>query len=227
MNGCTDFEINIQFYVDDELTGAERDEPLSHVKNCPSWSEAMQEAQSFSRRIRAARPTIAAPDSLRTAVLRQMQQAEAARSGPRLVPRRAPDRSLPSLITTVAVLILVAGGVLVNRRQQESQAATVIEAAVAAHQELEQHALPLDIPFDFSQEVSSWFQGRVSFPFRMANSGIAPDATARYKLNGGRLLMVDNEPVALLVFSLPHQLATLIVCPEHLMKASAASCQFR
>lgn len=214
MKRCTEYEVNIQLYVDGELTGEERDEFLSHVRNCTSCREAVEEAETFSQRIRAARPAVAASDSLRTAVLRQIEQAEAVRSGPRLVPR-----PLWSLTAAAAILILVAGSFLVSRRRQENQAETIIQAAVVAHQELERHALPLDITSDSPQEVSSWFQSRVSFPFRMADSGIASDATAKYKLTGGRLLMVNNEPVALVAFSLPHELVTLVVCPEHLMKA--------
>jgi anti-sigma factor (TIGR02949 family) len=219
MKGCAEYEISIQLYIDGELTGQEQDEFLSHVKNCPACREAMQEAEAFSRRIRAARPAAAAPASLRAAVSRQMQQVEAVRKRPHLLPAARPDRRLWSLTVAAAALILVVGGLLVNRRRQENQAETTIQAAIAAHQELQRHTLPLDITSGSPQEVSSWFRSRVSFPFRLANSGIASDAMAQYKLTGGRLLMVNREPVALVVFSLPHDLATLVVCPERLMKA--------
>jgi anti-sigma factor RsiW len=219
MKGCMECESNIQLYIDSELTGEEREEFLRHLESCPLCRQAVQEAETFSRRIRAARPAIVAPDSLRAAVLRQIQQAEAARSGPRLVMRKTPDRRLWTLTAAAAVLILAVGGLLVNRQRQENQAGAMIEAAVAAHQELLRHALPLDITSESSQEVSSWFQSRVSFPFHMANSGIASDANAQYKLAGGRLLMVNNEPVAFVVFRLPQELVTLAVCPEQRMKA--------
>jgi anti-sigma factor RsiW len=152
-----------------------------------------------------------------------MQQAEAVRSGPRLVLRRTPDRRLWVLTAAAAVLILAVGGLLVKRQRQENQAGAMIEAAVAAHQELQRHASPLDITSDSSQAVTSWFQSRVSFPFHMANSGIASDANAQYKLTGGRLLMVNHEPVALVVFHLSQELVTLLVCPEHRMKATGGT----
>jgi anti-sigma factor RsiW len=220
MKECTDCEINTQLYIDGELTGEEEAEFLFHVKNCSACREAMHEAEVFSRRIRAARPVAEAPASLWAAVSRQMQQVESAGDGPHLLRSARPDRRLRwSLAAAAAVLILAAGGLQVNHRRQENQGEIVIQAAVATHEELQRHALPLDITSGSSQEVSSWFQSRVSFPFRMANSGIASDATAQYKLTGGRLLMVNHEPVALVVFSLPQNLATLLVCPEHLMKA--------
>jgi anti-sigma factor RsiW len=219
MKECPEYGIWIQLYVDGELLGEEQDEFLSHVKNCAACREATQEAEAFSRRIRAARPAVAASASLRAAVSRQMQQVGAVRKGPHLLPSATPDRRLWSVIAAAAVLVLVVGGVLVNSRRQENQAETMIQAAVAAHEELQRHALPLDITSGSPQEVSSWFRSRVSFPFRMANSGIASDATAQYKLTGGRLLMVNREPVALVVFSLPDNLVTLAVCPEHRMKA--------
>jgi anti-sigma factor RsiW len=219
MKGCAEHELSIQLYIDGELTGEEQAEFLSHVKNCPACREAMQEAEAFSRRIRAARPAVTASASLRAAVSRQMQQAEAVRKRPHLLPSARPHRQMWSVTAAAAILILVVSGLLVNRRQQENQAETMIQAAVAAHEALQRHALPLDITSGSPQEVSSWFRNRVSFPFRMANSGIASDAAAQYKLTGGRLLMVNLEPVALVVFSLPDNLATLLVCPEHRMKA--------
>jgi anti-sigma factor RsiW len=223
MKTCTEYDANIQLYVDGELTGEERVEFLSHLENCPPCCQALREAESFSQQIRAARLAVTASASLRAAVLRQIQQAEAARNRPSLVPRRTPDRCLWSLTAAVGVLILVAGGLLVNRERQANQAGIMIQAAVLAHQELEQHVLPLDISSASSQEVSSWFQSRVPFPFRMANSGIASDLTAKYKLTGGRLLTVNSGPVALVAFSLPHDLVTMLVCPEHLMQASGGT----
>jgi anti-sigma factor RsiW len=219
MKGCLECESNIQLYVDCELTGEERDEFLSHVNSCPSCSQAVQEAETFSQRIRAARPAIVAPDSLRSAVLRQMQEAEAVQRGPHLVPHKTPDRRWWSLTAAAVVLILVVAGWFLNRQRQENQAGAMIEAALAAHQQLQRQALPLDIKSESSQEVTSWFQSRVSFRFHMANSGIASDANAQYRLTGGRLLTVNNELVALVVFRLPQELVTLVVCPEHLMKA--------
>jgi anti-sigma factor RsiW len=224
MKGCPEYELSIQLYTDGELSGEELDEFLSHVKDCSACREALQEAEEFSRRIRAARPAVTATASLRAAVSRQMQQVETVRTKPHLLPSARPHRRMWwSLTAAAAVLILVAGGLLVNDRQQENQAEAMIQSAVAAHEELQRHALPLEITSGSSQEVSSWFRSRVSFPFRMANSGIAADATAQYKLTGGRLLMVKHEPVALVAFSLPDNLVTLLVCPEQRMKAIGGS----
>jgi anti-sigma factor RsiW len=223
MKGCPDYELSIQLFIDGELTGEEQDEFLFHVKNCSACREAIQEAEAFSRRIRAARPAVAASAALRAAVSLKMQQVEAVRKRPHLLPSARPHRRMWSLTAAAAILILVVGGLLVNRRRQENQAETMIEAAVAAHEELQRHAMPLDITSGSPQEVSSWFRSRVSFRFRMANSGIASDATAQYKLTGGRLLTVNHEPVALVAFSLPDSLVTLLVCPEQRMKAFGGS----
>jgi anti-sigma factor RsiW len=53
----------------------------------------------------------------------------------------------------------------------------------------------------------------------MANSGIAADNRSNFKLLGGRLLTVDNEPVALLAFSVPNDVVSMLVGPGHLLKA--------
>lgn len=219
MKGCTGYAQNIQFYVDGELAAWEKDELLSHLANCPSCSHAMQEAEFFSSRIRAARPLLTAPDSLRTAVLRQVQQAEEAKNVLSFARRNTLDRHLRFLIATAAALVLVIGGLLAVPENHTSQTSYAIQTAILAHQELERHALPLDISSQSSRQVSSWFQSRVSFPFHMADAGIASDSTARYKLAGGRLLSMNRESVALVVFTLPDGLVTMLVCPSHLMEA--------
>lgn len=219
MNACTGYAVNIHFYIDGELAAGEKKELLSHLENCPLCSHALQEAATLSWQIRAARLPLRAPDSLRASVLQQVQRMERAKNVRRFAQRNTPDWHTYCLIATAAALVLIAGGLQVTRQHLTARSNSVIQAAILAHSELERHALPLDISSPSSQQLSSWFQSRVSFPFHMADAGVASDSTARYRLAGGRLLIVDNEPVALVEFSLPDGLATMLVCPSRSMEA--------
>jgi anti-sigma factor RsiW len=221
---CGDYHAIIQLYVDGELTGEERDDLLSHVASCACCRDELREAEAFSRRIRAARHLVVAPDSLRATVLRKVQEAGAGRNELKLVPRNAPALARFPLVAAVAAVLLVAASsmfIFYQGRQRDAKA--MIQAAVLAHDQLERNNLPLDISSESPQTVAAWFQGRLSFPFRMANSGIAADNRAKFKLKGGRLLTVNNEPVALLAFRVPDDLVSMLVGPRRLLNASGGT----
>ena len=177
----------------------------------------------MSLRIRRARPLVTAPDSLRVAVTRAIEHGERTRIDPLATAKQTTPISAWSAAAIAAVLTLSVGSLLMYQRHQQNEAAALLKTAAFTYQELKRNALPLDIATDSSEKLATWFQSRVSFPFHMANSGIASDMTAQYKLIGGRLLMVDNEPLALVVFSLSDDVVTMLVGPEHLMKASGGT----
>ena len=223
MRTCAGCEVNIQLYVDGELIGEEREEFLFHVRNCIQCNRALHEAEAFSLRIRQARPLLTAPDTLRETVMRAMQRAE--RTPSKLQPALTTKSALSvwSSAAIAAMLTLTAGSLLVYQWHRQRDAGTMLKTAAFAHREIERHALPLDIVTDSSETLATWFQSRISFPFHMANAGIASDTTAEYKLTGGRLVAIGNEPVALVAFSLRDDVVTMLVGPERLMKAAGGT----
>jgi anti-sigma factor RsiW len=221
---CSEHDVEIQLYVDGELKGDECEDFLSHVANCAQCSQSVREAKAFSLQIRAARPLVAAPETLRMTVVRVMQDTKRTPSEPHVIPHQtSPSRRVWFLAAVTVVLGLVVGGTLVYQRDPQNNAGSMVKAAVFVHQRIEQHILPLDISTDSSETLTAWFQSRVSFPFHMADSGIASDVTAKYKLIGGRLLIINNEPVALVAFSASNTLVTMLVGPERLMTASGGT----
>lgn len=224
MRNCREYHASIQLWVDGELSGGEREEFLHHAQDCASCAQAMREADRFSLRVRAARPPITAPDSLRTAVLRQLQEREFARKATITLPRKM-SAHIPrwSMMAVAAALALAAGSTLASYLQRQRAEAAMVRTAVVAYQQLEQNTLPMDVSSDSPQTVSAWFQQRVRFQFRMADSGVASAERAKYRLTGGRLLMVGNEPVAMLTFTLQHAMVSLLIGPGHLMRASGGA----
>jgi anti-sigma factor (TIGR02949 family) len=221
---CTEHETNVQLYVDGELTGDDREEFLAHLARCAECTAAVRDAESFSRLVRSARSSVVAPESLRNAVLKTIERAEINQTGLKPVARRTRSVFLNWSIAAAAAIMLVAIACIpVLRESRQNQAEAMLQTAMLAHQQLSNNALPLDISSDSPQTVAEWFQNRVQFRFRMANSGIASNLTARYKLMGGRLVTVNNESVALVAFSVPHGVVTLLVGPERLMKASGGT----
>lgn len=220
MGECADFLAIIYLYLDSELTTVETSELIRHLKICRQCTEAMGEAEAFSQRVRAARPSMNAPDSLRNAVSDKMRASS----------RRATDKSTFRKIwisgwpmRIAATMILVGFGILAYVREKSAGMQTIEAAALAAHEQFQQHNLPLDVTSSSPEEVEAWFTQRVKFPFRMAKSGIAAYSQARYRLLGGRLIMIDNEPAALMAFALPDQVFTLLVAPQRLGEASGGT----
>jgi anti-sigma factor RsiW len=153
-----------------------------------------------------------------------MHHAEDAQPELSVVPRKARvSVRVWSMAAAVVFAVLVIGSVQMIRQQGQSEAGAMMQTAILAHQQLSQNATPLDISSDSPQALTTWFRSRVSFPFRMANSGIASDLTAKYTLMGGRLVTVNSESLALVAFNTPHGVVTLLVGPERLMKASGGT----
>lgn len=225
MGSCNEYQAKIYPYLDNELTGEERADLESHLNTCAVCKREMEEVSAFTQRVRAARPSIAAPESLKDAVARKLHEAQMASPGsvfPSPVKRRS--HVLSWATTAAAAAILIVAGVLARSYGGNRSGMRAMEqAAITVHQGIEQKTLPLDVSSDSSSEVSSWFSKRVSFPFRMANSGIASEDRAQYKLLGGRLVTVKNQQAAMLAFSLPHQVVTMLVASDSVGKASGGS----
>ena len=129
-------------------------------------------------------------------------------------------KAIPYYLAFAAMLFLVVGGTLfVTRLRVESNANNFVATAVASHQALSDAALQLDVQSESPSVVSAWFSQRVSFPFRMPDSGIAAGNSARYKLLGGRLVTFGGEQAAVVVFRLSQDLVTILIVPDRQARA--------
>lgn len=211
MTNCAENQIRIQLFVDGELSPSEVQELLRHTETCADCEHALLEAENFARRIRAARPEAGAPESLRQR-LRERLAEEQRREGIEAKPiaRVSPWRSWVAFAMAAMLLVGIGSAFLLYHRSNRPSA-EMIHMAVMAHRELEENQIPLDIQTGSSQEVSQWFDKRVSFPFHMADSGMASDDRAKYTLVGGRLMSVRGEHVALLSFRLPDESIALLI----------------
>lgn len=220
MSNCTEYYLEIQLYVDGELAKEDRDNLLLHLNDCAECRQLLEETETYSSRIRSSRPSISAPDSLRTAVLKTIQEAHNTKGQVAASPK-ANVRFWP--LAAVAAALLITVGMFGFYGRLKNNTDLMIQTAVLAHQQLEQNALPLDVTSDSPQVVSSWFTSRVSFPFRMADSGRAAEDKAKYKLIGGRLLTVGNDRTALLSFRQTDEVVSLLITPAHLLTASGST----
>jgi len=226
MSSCAECIAKIELYLDGELIEDEKPGFLSHLDTCSDCKKAFEEAKELSTLIRSTRPSISAPESLRQNVLRMMHEQPGLTNvepfpQPKAVTGKAiiGKRTTWILVAAAAICCAIGSILALAHLRSRSGAEDMIRLALLAHQGIEQHTLPLDVTSDSPQTVSAWFSNRVPFQFRMANSGIAADSQAKYKLTGGRLMTVRGERAALLSFKLPDQIVSMLVASNRIASA--------
>jgi anti-sigma factor RsiW len=225
MSVCADRSSQIQLYLDNELTSSDAEELLAHLEYCASCQTAMEEAETFSRRLAQARPLAVAPAALRERIanLAATQAAlkpEIPLHESKILVTSSRQKTIRYALALAAMLFLVVGGLLlVPRLRVESNASSFVATAIDSHRALSDAALQLDVQSESPSVVSAWFSQRVSFPFRMPDAGIAANDLAKYKLRGGRLVTFGGERAAILVFQLSQNLVTVLIAPDRNARA--------
>jgi anti-sigma factor RsiW len=225
MSDCADGSSQIQLYLDNELTGSDMEELLAHLEYCASCRSAMEEAETFSRRLAQARPFAVAPAALRERIANLAATHAALKPEMPLHESNVPvmsshKKTIRYALALAAMLFLVVGGLLlVPRLRVESNANSFVAFAIDSHRALSDAALQLDVQSESPSVVSAWFSQRVSFPFRMPDAGIAANNLAKYKLRGGRLVTFGGERAAVLVFQVSQDLVTVLIAPDRHARA--------
>ncbi len=131
MNSCTEHFARIQSFIDGELTKEESESLLSHHRQCTRCAAAMEETEALSSLIRAARPQIAAPPSLRAAVLQNMRSNNAAARHPKSQPVKKSARiRIWSTHVMAAMLLMAVAGAFTPAMQRQSRAASPAGTAI-------------------------------------------------------------------------------------------------
>src|SRR5258708_6415440 len=220
MNNHDDYSVMIQLMIDDELTGQEREDLISHLKDCTSCQEELEEAKTFSARVRGARPQVEAPAAPREKILSHMSDPTSQSTSDPLVQKRSALRAYWRPLAAAAMFLVAIGVVLsLSYLRRESRAMSFVEAAIAEHR-ISGNGRPLEVQSSLPDVVAAWFAQRVSFPFRMPNAGIAADDRAKYTLAGGRLVKFGGEPAALLEFRMANNRISLLVSSDKLAAAT-------
>jgi anti-sigma factor RsiW len=220
MNNHDDYSVMIQLMIDDELTGQEREDLVSHLNDCASCQEELQEAKALSAIVRGARPQVEAPAALREKILSHMSDPTNRSTSDPLVQKRSALRAYWRPLAAAAMFLVAIGVVLsLSYLRRESRAMSFVEAAIAEHR-ISGNGRSLEVESSSPEVVAAWFAQRVSFPFRMPNAGIAADDRAKYTLAGGRLVKFGGEPAALVEFRMPNNRISLLVSSDKLASAT-------
>jgi anti-sigma factor RsiW len=193
----------LQGYFDGELSTARAAEFELHLQHCVHCPVELVDMDLLSQRLQLAQLYEAAPASFRKKIYAHLRP---------VAPTTAMSRPLlwHWLAAAAALLLLAIAGWKVNSvPSTDDYQAELAEEIVNAHVQSLQPGHLTGISSNDEQAVKGWFKGRLKFalPARdFANDGFA--------LQGGRLDVVDERSVAVLVYASTGHLINVFVWPR-------------
>ncbi|HKS40124.1 MAG TPA: zf-HC2 domain-containing protein [Blastocatellia bacterium] len=227
-NQCEEVRAAIAFYLDDELSGSDLVAFESHLKSCASCSEMMASERRFIEGIREAKPLREAPPELRSSVEQILSNSAPPYAAPPELRRRV-RKSLSSpfhlssrrrLIALAAIFIFVvalAGVWYATRFRSQVMPKLTSEFALMAVDTHLRHLrgqLPFEIATDSPDDISRWFEGKVSFSLRLPNYQEASGQEKLYRLEGARLVGFKNDYAAYVAYQMQKRPISLVVTSE-------------
>jgi mycothiol system anti-sigma-R factor len=213
MKGCDVYGASIQLYLDQELSGEDREEFRRHLEECEACRTELKAEEQLSRLLHRARPLYSAPDTLRERVIRATAEplppvASKVLWG-RLQPAGRRAFNWPALIA--ATLLVIAGLPILWVVLLRARANSYIETAVKVHRSFLDGGLPLEVQSGSPSVVSAWFAGKVPFSFRLPSRPGEAGREPIYRLTGGRLVNYKGAHIALVAYQTQQQNISLLV----------------
>ncbi len=189
---CEPWRDKLDAYVDgasDDFAGLEE-----HLRSCPSCTAEVLSRVQLKRATRVAAARYTPSPDLRARVEKSIRT------------KRGPVRFIlwiPSLTAAIATLLIVVSVVLWDRHQVQQQAVVqLVDLHVAALASPN----PVDVVSTDRHTVKPWFQGKLPFTFNIPELAGSP-----FKLLGGKLVYIHDQPAAQLLFELrKHELSVFI-----------------
>lgn len=217
MSPCDEVSLKALRYLDDRLQGQELRDFRAHLEVCPNCRASVETERALSRLLHRSRPLYSAPPALRARVAVAVEKHSVASENfyKRLLrsvgngfadPVRRVVR-LRLLAATLAVTAMLLA--FVPSAVRQLRAADYVETAVTTHRSYLDGNLALGIRSDSSEQVSSWFTGKVPFQFRLPQS--TPGSIPTYQLAGASLVSYRESPAALIIYEKQKERISLLV----------------
>jgi anti-sigma factor (TIGR02949 family) len=191
----------IESYIDGELDAAQAAEVQRHLDECRDCALAHERLARLSTDLRTLAPRYAAPEELRSRIMRSVGRQ------PVEMPRR---RAITSWAIAATVLLAISAGWNAMQLQSQRNAGNAVaQEIVSSHVRSLIGDHLLDVPSTDQHNVKPWFNGRLDY---------APDvkdfAAEGFALIGGRVDYLDHRPVAALVYKRRQHVINLFVWPS-------------
>jgi anti-sigma factor RsiW len=204
---CQEMTNVLHGYIDRELDPMRSLEAEQHLKDCPACQLAYKEQQTLRKVIAGHASYFEAPDVLYENVRSAVREAGGVRAA---LERRSWDWSWlwPRALASVAVAGLTLLLVLPWLGQPSAQSRLAQEIVSAHVRSLMMNHLT-DVASSDQHTVKPWFNGKVPF-----SPPVVDPAAEGFPLVGGRLDVVEAQPVAALVYQRRKHSINLFIWPS-------------
>jgi anti-sigma factor RsiW len=184
---CNEARRLLEAHVDGELELTGQLDLETHLAGCTECKKAAETATKFRNSMHMNMPVYKAPPELKAKV--QAVLRKASKSETRLI------SALRRPLLAAAVLLVCVLSVAMWMATSQDKERALIAQAISSHSHslLVDHLL--DVPASDQHVVKAWFTGKLGY-----GPPVADLSEAGYKLAGGRLDMLDNRPVAAIVY---------------------------
>jgi anti-sigma factor RsiW len=195
---CEEADHLLDSYLDRELDAEQSLRLEQHLSECPECQSLKQEYLEFQSFFRSNAPVYTAPPQLRTDVLATIRRA-GVRSELRFFQQ-------PWIYAAAALFLILAALTIFipdNAKKLSGQAVELFTRSAAAN-----HLV--DIASSDQQVLKPWFAAKLNFTPPLASL-----EAAGYILLGGRTDVIQNRPVAALVYQHGKSIVTLFCWPPN------------
>jgi len=194
---CELWETKIDAYVDGELALEEERALRDHMRSCPACSQDALGRIELKRAVHSAGKRYQPSDEFRARMARQVAAKPAGEGW-------AWMRGWRPRLAAVAVVLVAFGISILHVRSMQRQ--QVMLQIADLHASNLASANPVDVVSSDKHTVKPWFQGKLPFSFDL------PELSGtQFELLGGRMVFVEREPAALLVYSIRKHKISVIV----------------
>lgn len=190
-------------YLDGELARGQRFAVERHLACCPICRSRVREANAFRSFFRAGAPRYKAPEQLRASVVAALR-SEGASPGPgRKFWRTAWLYAAAVLVVSLCLYLSLSLTIFLPDRDKP-----LCDAAVLDHARSVAGDHPVDVVSGDEQLVKRWLGARLPFSppvFDLPVSG--------YHLIGGRVAVIEKQPVAVVVYRREKEVVSLFCWP--------------
>jgi anti-sigma factor RsiW len=185
---CNEARWLLDAYVDREIELTRQLDVEAHVAGCTSCKKAVEAAIKFRHSIQMNAPVYKAPPELKAKVRAELRKVSKSETGWISELRRP-------LLYAAAVLLVCLLSIAAWIATSQDKERVLIAQAISNHSHslLADHLL--DVTASDQHVVKAWFTGKLDY-----SPPVADLSEAGYKLVGGRLDMLENRPVAAIVY---------------------------
>jgi anti-sigma factor RsiW len=211
----------VQAYADGQLSAAEALELERHLKTCESCARAGRDQRALSAAIADPALYHQAPQRLMARLADSLELAQStpitsmAKAAPSSRLRRSPLLWRGLSLAATAAFVAVLTGTLTNRANRSSPDELILHDVISGHVRSLMVNHLADVPSTDQHTVKPWFNGKLDFA-----PAVKDLASEGYPLIGGRMDVIDDRPVAALIYRRHAHYINLFIWPSGQESAS-------